>query len=310
VTASIVKNKLTIQAPAGEPVIILTREFNAPRELVFAMFTKPEHMKRWWGPRWIELSVCEIDFRPGGSYRYVFGKPGGPPQTFRGQYHEIVAPERMVYTLIYDRPEFRDHPATVTVTFEEREGRTKLTETVRHENLAFRDAHLNSMGTGAAETYDRLEELLETMPRELVLTRTFNAPRDLVFKAWTDPQRLAQWFGFRGCTNPVCEFDARPGGKIEIHMRGPDGTIYPMNGEVREVIPPERLVFMSSAPGPDGKPMFELLNTITLIDRAGKTEMTAEIRAVRITANAAFALAGMTQGWQEMLDRLQAFLAS
>jgi uncharacterized protein YndB with AHSA1/START domain len=76
------------------------------------------------------------------------------------------------------------------------------------------------------------------------------------------------------------------------------------------VIPPERLVFMSSAPGPDGKPMFELLNTITLIDRAGKTEMTAEIRAVRITANAAFALAGMTQGWQEMLDRLQAFLAS
>jgi uncharacterized protein YndB with AHSA1/START domain len=66
--------------------------------------------------------------------------------------------------------------------------------------------------------------------QELVLTRVFDAPRELVFKVWTDPKHLARWWGPRGFTNPVCELDLRPGGAILIHMRGPDGTVYPMTG--------------------------------------------------------------------------------
>ena len=83
--------------------------------------------------------------------------------------------------------------------------------------------------------------------REFVITREFAAPRELVFKAWTDPKHLAQWWGPKGFTNPVCEWDARPGGKIYDVMRAPNGADYPMGGEFREIVPPERLVLMCGA---------------------------------------------------------------
>ena len=252
-TATPAKNKMTITAPADDPVIILTREFDAPRELVFAMYTRPEHVLRWWGPRWVEMSVCDIDLRPGGAWRYVFAKKdGGKPQTFKGVYQEILSPERLVYTFIYDVPEIRNHPATVIQTFEERNGRTTMTETIRHESFEWRDGHLQSgMETGAAESLDQLEELLTTMPRELSLTRVFNAPRDLVFKAWTERERLQRWWGPKGFTNPVCNVDVRPGGAIEIHMKGPDGDVYPMKGEFKEIVPPGAVGFHSLGSRPE-----------------------------------------------------------
>lgn len=305
--ANALKNKLHISAPADDPVIIMTREFDAPRELVFEMYSRPEHVRRWWGPRWITLKTCEIDFRPGGAYLYVFAKGDGPGQTFRGEYREILRPARIVSTLVYDLPQFRDHPAVVTETFESIGPRTKLTQVVRHETFAFRDGHLNSgMEGGAAESFERLDELLDTMPRELTLTRVFDAPRELVFRAWTERDRLARWWGPRRFTNSRCEIDVRPGGAIAIDMRGPDGVVYPMAGEFREIVPPERLVFVSSAPGRDGKPMFELLNTVTFTARGGKTELKLDVRVIMLTGDAARPLQGMTQGWTETLERLQA----
>ena len=83
--------------------------------------------------------------------------------------------------------------------------------------------------------------------RVLVIERVFDAPRGLVFKAWTEPRRLAQWWGPKGFTNPVCEIDARPGGTLRIVMRAPDGAEHPMKGVLREVIEPERLVFTNIA---------------------------------------------------------------
>ncbi|MGZ3593758.1 MAG: SRPBCC domain-containing protein, partial [Syntrophales bacterium] len=83
--------------------------------------------------------------------------------------------------------------------------------------------------------------------RVLVITRFFDAPRDIVFKAWTDEKLVAQWWGPNGFANPVCELDARPGGAIHIDMRGPDGVVYPMKGIFHEIAEPERLVFTSSA---------------------------------------------------------------
>ena len=77
----------------------------------------------------------------------------------------------------------------------------------------------------------------------------FDAPRELVFKAWTDPKQVAQWWGPHGFSNPVCELGLRPGADIRIHMRGPDGTVYPMTGVYHEIVKPERLVFNSAALG-------------------------------------------------------------
>jgi len=145
---------------------------------------------------------------------------------------------------------------------------------------------------------------------ELVLTRIFDAPRELVFKAWTDPKIVAQWWGPHRFTNPVCELDARPGGAIRIHMRGPDGTVYPMTGTYQEIVEPERIVFTSAALDAAGNPMFELLTTVTFAEEGGKTKQILRTRVIKSTAEAAPYLAGMEAGWTQSLDRLTAYLAA
>jgi uncharacterized protein YndB with AHSA1/START domain len=146
--------------------------------------------------------------------------------------------------------------------------------------------------------------------QELVLTRLFDAPRELVFKAWTDPKRVAQWWGPHGFTNPVCELDPRPGGAIRIHMRGPDGTVHPMTGVFREVVRPERLVFTSAALDSNGKPMFEVLTAVTFAEESGKTKQILRARVIKTTPQAAPYTAGMEQGWTQSLERLTTYVAS
>ncbi len=144
--------------------------------------------------------------------------------------------------------------------------------------------------------------------RELVLTRVFDAPRELVFKAWTDPKHVAQWWGPHGFTNPVCELDVRPGGAIRIHMRGPDGTVYPMTGVYQEIVEPTRLVFTSAALDEEGNPLFEVLHTVTFAEQGSKTTLTVKARVVKSTAEAAPYLDGMEAGWTQSLERLETHL--
>ena len=109
---------------------------------------------------------------------------------------------------------------------------------------------------------------------DLVITRIFDAPRSLVWKAWTDPAHIVQWWGPKGFTNPRCEWNAREKGSIYIDMRGPDGTIYPMDGVFDEIVEPERIVFRSAALDENGKPMFEVLNTAEFAEQGEKTKLT------------------------------------
>jgi uncharacterized protein YndB with AHSA1/START domain len=146
--------------------------------------------------------------------------------------------------------------------------------------------------------------------QELVLIRVFDAPRELVFKAWTDPKLVAQWWGPHCFSNPVCELDLRPGGAIRIHMRGPDGTVYPMTGVYQEVVEPERIVFTSAALNDKGNPMFEVLATVTFAEEDGKTKQILRARVIKSTAQAAPYLAGMEAGWTQSLERLAAHVVT
>jgi uncharacterized protein YndB with AHSA1/START domain len=148
-----------------------------------------------------------------------------------------------------------------------------------------------------------------SLERELVITRTFDAPRHLVFKAWTDPEHVAQWWGPKGFTNPVCEIEARPGGALRILMRGPDGAEYPMKGVLREVVAPERLVFTSVALDGDGQHLLEGVTTVTFAEQGGKTTLTLRTRMVGLVADAARKLEGMEAGWTQSIDRLAAHVA-
>jgi uncharacterized protein YndB with AHSA1/START domain len=144
--------------------------------------------------------------------------------------------------------------------------------------------------------------------RELTLTRVFDAPRELVFRMWTEPKHMAQWWGPKGFTNPVCELDVRPGGAIRIDLRGPDGTIYPMTGAFREIVPPQRLVFVSFAEN-DGQHVIESLTTVTFAEQAGKTTMTVHANAAALAPIGARFLQGMEAGWNGSLDRLAELVA-
>jgi uncharacterized protein YndB with AHSA1/START domain len=163
-----------------------------------------------------------------------------------------------------------------------------------------------------------------TPEREFIIYRVFDAPRDLVFKAWTDPKRLAQWWGPKGFTNPLCELDVRPGGAYRIVMRSPEGTDCPVKGIYREVVAPERLVMTvdcsehpaewqdlvkpNRAKG-EANPAGEILGTVTFEDVKGRSKLTIRQRFASNAIRDAMLKMGMPDGWAQSLDRLADYLA-
>lgn len=144
--------------------------------------------------------------------------------------------------------------------------------------------------------------------REITIVRVFEAPRAMVFRAWTDAAQLARWWGPKGFTNPVCEIDARVGGALRIHMRAPDGSMYPMKGEIRELVPPERLVFTNIAVDEAGNHIIEGLTEVTFADEGGKTRLTLHTRGSAVVEKAVAYLQGMEAGWTQSIEKLQALL--
>ena len=142
--------------------IVMTRVFDAPRNLVWDAFTKADLLKRWFGPHGWSLVVCEVDLKVGGGFRFVLRGPDGRDMGMRGVYREILPPERSVHMESFD-----DYPgeSQVTGAFVEQGGKTTLTATVLYPSKEVRDAVIKSgMEHGAAESYDKLAELLASTP--------------------------------------------------------------------------------------------------------------------------------------------------
>ena len=148
----------------GDKELVMTREFAAPRALVFDAFTKPELVRKWLlGPPGWSMPVCEIDLRVGGSYRYVWRHENGSQMGMGGVFREIVVPERLVSTERFDESWYPGE-AVGTIVLTERGGKTKLTQTVAYQSREALDAVLKSpMEQGVAMGYNRLEELLATL---------------------------------------------------------------------------------------------------------------------------------------------------
>jgi uncharacterized protein YndB with AHSA1/START domain len=155
---------LQVTTPSDREVV-LTRAFDAPRELVFEAWTNPEHVRHWWGLRESTMLLCEADVRQGGSWRYVTTAQDGAEVPFTGVYQEVAPPERLVYTEMYDVEPFNSgDPAVNTVTFTPEEGGTLVTVTTVYPSKEVRDFVLSTgMEAGAAESYDRLAEHLTTL---------------------------------------------------------------------------------------------------------------------------------------------------
>ena len=143
---------------------------------------------------------------------------------------------------------------------------------------------------------------------EMIVERTINAPRELVWEAWTNAKHIKKWWGPKGFTNPICEWPALPGSKILVHMQAPDGIIFPMSGEFIEISKHNRLIFTSRALDKNGNPLFEVLNTVVFAEQNGTTLLTINAKVSKITIEARSYLDDMNEGWNLSIDRLEELL--
>lgn len=154
-------SKTNLIAEPGQHSITMTREFAAPRELVFKALTDPALVAKWWGPKGVNVTIDKMEVRKGGIWRYVERGDDGE-YAFSGVYHDITAPERLVYTF-----EFEGMPGHVlleTITLEERDGKTTITDLSVFQSVEDRDGMIASgMESGANDSWDALEELLKTL---------------------------------------------------------------------------------------------------------------------------------------------------
>jgi uncharacterized protein YndB with AHSA1/START domain len=315
---------------AAAPELVITRVFDAPRELVFKAWTDPKQVAQWWGPRGFTNPVCELDVRPGGAIRIHMRAPDGTVYPMTGVYQEVVEPERLVF--ICAALDEKGHPlfeVLTTVTFAEQGGKTtqKMQASVVKTTPAAAP-HIAGMEAGWTQSLERLEAYVakalgmgKTMTgrrhdpaedaagREIVITRVFDAPRELVWEAWTNPKHVVQWWGPRGFTTTIQEMDVRPGGVWQQIMHGPDGTDYPSKSVFTEVVKPQRIVF-SHTGGKKGGPGASFESTWTFDAQGDKTKVT--IRMVFPSAadrDMVVKEYGAIEGGNQTLERLGAFLA-
>jgi|GEM_PF-17336 len=306
--------------------IVVTRLFDAPRALVFDCFTDTKHLVKWWGPNGFTTTTHEMDMRPGGVWRFTMHGPDGRDYKNRVVYTTVDRPNCLGYRHVGEEAD-EGVSFFTTITFTEREGKTEVTLRLAFPSAAERDEVATKYGAieGAHQTLARLGEHLATATHpaeEFVITRTFDAPRDLVFKAWTEADRLAKWWGPKGFTLLACKLDLRPGGVFFYGGKAPQGGEMWGKWVFREVAAPERLVFVVSFADEKGNTIrapfsadwpLEVLSTVTFTEHAGKTTLT--MRGIPINATEAERAAfvgmrdSMTDGWTGTFDQLAAFLA-
>jgi len=310
---------------AMTPQFTITRVLDAPREVVFKAWTDVNRLQRWWGPKNFTNPVCEVDVRPGGAMRIHMRGPDGTIYPMTGVYHEIVEPERLVFTASAldsnGEPMFEQ---LTTVTFEAHGGKTKLTLHASFANIRPEAApHLAGAEMGWNMSLDRLaEEASSIGAGSLSITRVFDAPRDLVWKAVTEAERLMRWWGPKGLTPLMCQVDLRPGGTFRYSMRTPDGRVMWGKWVYGEIVAPELLVSVVSTTDEEGNPVrnpmslghpLEVLFKMTLSENDGKTTMTITGTPYHATEEERKAFeAGrdfMEQGFDGTLGKLVAYLA-
>jgi uncharacterized protein YndB with AHSA1/START domain len=221
--------------------------------------------------------------------------------------------ERLVYKHV---PEEGSEPVTfeTTVTFADEQGKTRLTLRMLFPTLEEREYVVKKHGAveGCHQMFAKLADYLQIMAPgahpplpEVTMARLFDAPRELVFEAWTDAERMKHWWGPNGFTTTLCKLDPWPGGAIQIDMRAPNGTVYRHHGTVREIVPPERLVLTMSVKDSEGNIILESVTSVTFAAESGKTRLTLHSRIESATVElAAMHLMGMENGWNQALDHL------
>lgn len=298
--------------PPADRTLTTSRVFDAPRDLVYRAWTDPKQFAMWFPPEHFSAPACELDVRPGGVLRIQMrgdddaGELAGVVFPGKGVYREVVPNERLSFTFEGADDASAGPAVLMTVIFEAQGRKTKLTIHQTAETLAAFE-QLKKIGAteGLRQSLDKLSALFggkgadtaaSVTGRTLTLTRVFDAPRDLVWKAYTDPAHIVKWSFSNDWESPFAETDVRPGGKFRIGMRPADHSEegFTFEGTYREVAKPERIV---QAIG-DGRVM-----TTTFEDQRGKTKLTLTIEMSESEELE-------RTGWSQIVEHLAAHVAS
>jgi len=315
-----------ISAKPGEREVVIITVIDAPRDLVFETVMDPKYIPEYWGPKAFTTIVDKMDVRTGGSWRFINKAPDGSEYAFSGVYKEVSPPKRVVQTFNYEA--MPGHEMTETITYEEQDGKTIITDRAMFQSVEERDGMLKTgMETGSIETMARFAEIVKKIQKErsgtkslgkqgeMVIVRYFEAPIEKVWKAWAEPERMMRWWGPKGFTSPVVKIDFRQGGKYLLDMRSPDGKDFWSTGVYKEIVPMKKIVVGDSFADENGKvvsasyygmdPGFPLESKIVLTfeEYGGKTKFT--LRYPDLEGLNAMDLENMRQGWNESFDKLE-----
>jgi uncharacterized protein YndB with AHSA1/START domain len=305
--------------------IMATRVYDAPRDLVFKLWTDPQHLAQWWGPRGFRTTTFNMDVKPGGVWRFVMHGPDGTDYENKITYIEVDAPKRLRYKHGGEKTEPVNFE--VTVTFDDvAGGKTKLHMRMTFPSAAAKDFVVEKYGAveGLRENTTRLAEylpILDKPDRPFLISRVFDAPRELVWKAWTERERMMRWFGPKDFTITKATQDLRPGGFFHYNMVAADGTEWWGRWTYREIVPPQRIVWVNSfsdAKGGLGRhPLApewpaEMLATATFAEHEGKTHLTMSWYPINATEDERKVFdtgrESMKGGWTGTMDRLAEYL--
>ncbi len=310
--------------------LVFERLLNAPRALVFKVWTDPVHIVQWWGPNGFTNTNHGMDVSTNGVWRFTMHGPDGTDYKNKIVFLEITEPERIVYRHSDDEDTEPIH-FHVTVTFDAHGNKTLLTMRMVFDTREELEKVAREYGAieGAHQTIARLEAYVadghpaipDSVP--FTLSRRFDAPRDLVFRAFSEAQHLAHWWGPKGMKITVKSLDFRPGGTFHYKMTGDDG--FSMWGKFiyRDIIAPEKIVFVNAfadeegniirPPFPDPWPV-EIYYIINFSEANGKTILTVQSSAIHATSEEQQTFLNgfdsMQEGFGGTFDQLQEYMAT
>ncbi len=228
--------------------ITITRIFNAPRKLVFDAWLDEKHLAVWWSPRGFTNPVCKVEGKVGGKMLIHMSHPDFGEMPMTGRYEEVNPIDKIVFTTgafldSSGTPQLEGHNTVIFTDAGKDKTQIVLTAMLTKLGQGLEGA-AKGMDQGWGESLDRLGELVEdTRDREFGAERTLDAPIDLVWQVWSEPQHIAEWWGPNGFQNTIHKMEFRQGGAWNFIMHGPDGTDYPNHVRYLEIIPKQSMIY-------------------------------------------------------------------
>ncbi|MFO1434911.1 MAG: SRPBCC family protein [Gammaproteobacteria bacterium] len=321
------EQRITVLTRPSDRALQLTRSFDAPRGLVWSAWTDPAQLARWFGPDGFSITTHEHSIKPGGVWRFTMHGPDGRDYKNRVNFLEVNAPEKLVYKHAGEEEDDAVKFQT-TVIFSETAGVTTLTMRMEFATAADLEFVIKNYGAeeGAMQNVARLAahvDMLTSSQPEFLITRIFRAPRELVWQAWTDPAMLSKWFGPKGCSARIVNYELRPGGVWHSCLTMPDGNEMWGKFVYREVVPKQKLMWLHSFSNTEGDitrhPMSPnwprvMLTTVIFEDAGKDTKITLSWTPYEATdierQTFVDGMSGMAMGWGGSFTQLDAFLAN